>query len=192
MLQLFELHADPERVEAEIGGIQLDQRRAADERPDERFDLGDAGAVDRLLGYFFGHRQISAHSAAAAGCAPIQCSRSPSARALSACFLASVLAVPGRRMASASGGNKPKLTFIGWNERGPASIASTWPPVMWFSSAPCAVVGGGSAIGSPSRSAAAKRPVKSPIAADSTYPSQPLICPPNPTHSLALHPTVAP
>ena len=47
----------------------------------------------------------------------------------------------------ASGGNRPKLTFIGWNERGPASIVSTWPPVMWPSSAPCAVVGGGSSNG---------------------------------------------
>ena len=33
--------------------------------------------------------------------------------------------------------------FIGWNERGPASMVSTCPPVMWPSSAPCAVVGGG-------------------------------------------------
>ena len=56
---------------------------------------------------------------------------------------------PLRRRPSAStrgstiGGNRPKLTFIGWNERGPASIASIWPPVMWLSSAPSAVVGGG-------------------------------------------------
>src|SRR5881296_2022993 len=33
--------------------------------------------------------------------------------------------------------------FIGWNERGPASMLSIWPPVMWLSSAPCALVGGG-------------------------------------------------
>ena len=32
----------------------------------------------------------------------------------------------------AIGGNKPKLTFIGWNERGPASIDSIWPPVIWL------------------------------------------------------------
>ena len=45
---------------------------------------------------------------------------------------------PGRRLPASSargstiGGNRPKLTFIGWNERGPASIDSMWPPVMWF------------------------------------------------------------
>ena len=43
----------------------------------------------------------------------------------------------------ASGGNNPKLMFIGWNERGPASMVSMWPPVMWPSSAPSAVVCGG-------------------------------------------------
>src|SRR5712691_9329563 len=115
VLQLFELQGDRERVEAEIGGIELDQGRAADERPNERLDLGDACAADRLLGYLLGRRQRSAHSAAAAGRPPIQCSRSPRARALRACFLARVFAVPARRMASASGGNRPKLTFIGWN-----------------------------------------------------------------------------
>ena len=46
---------------------------------------------------------------------------------------------------SSIGGKRPKLTFIGWNERGPASIDSMWPPVMWLSSAPIAVVGGGEA-----------------------------------------------
>jgi len=66
MLQQLELQGDPERVEPEFGGIELDQGRAADERPDEQFGLGDPGALDRLLGYF-GRRQISAHSAAAAG-----------------------------------------------------------------------------------------------------------------------------
>ena len=35
--------------------------------------------------------------------------------------------------------------FIGWNERGPASMVSIWPPVMWPSSEPSAVVGGGGA-----------------------------------------------
>ena len=35
------------------------------------------------------------------------------------------------------------MTFIGWNERGPASIDSMWPPVMWLRSAPIAVVAGG-------------------------------------------------
>ena len=50
MLQLLELQGDAERVEPEFGGIELDQGRAADERPDDQFDLGDAGAVDRLFG----------------------------------------------------------------------------------------------------------------------------------------------
>ena len=40
---------------------------------------------------------------------------------------------------SASGGNRPKFTFIGWNDDGPASMVSIWPPVMCASSAPCAV-----------------------------------------------------
>src|SRR6185503_3646109 len=116
------------------------------------------------------------HSAAAGNASPaIQQSRSASARWVSARFLAMVFAGPRKRSPSgprvgmrASGGNSPKLTFIGWNEGGPASIVSMCPPVMWPSSAPCAVVGGGSAIGSPSRSAAAKRPASKPIAADST------------------------
>ena len=63
---------------------------------------------------------------------------------------------------SFNGGNKPKLTFIGWNDGGPASIVSIWPPVMWVSSAPCAVVGGGKETGSSRRSAAAKRPASKP------------------------------
>ena len=33
--------------------------------------------------------------------------------------------------------------FIGWNEPAPAA---RWPPVMWATSAPNAVVGGGSVI----------------------------------------------
>ena len=35
------------------------------------------------------------------------------------------------------------MTFIGWNERGPSSMVSMWPPVMWLTSAPSAVVAGG-------------------------------------------------
>ena len=66
-------------------------------------------------------------------------------------------AVLVERRGSASGGNRPKFTFIGWNEDGPASMVSIWPPVICASSAPCAVVGGGGAIVSPRRSAAAKR-----------------------------------
>ena len=35
--------------------------------------------------------------------------------------------------------------FIGWKERLPGSSSETmWPPVMWLSSAPKAVVSGGS------------------------------------------------
>jgi hypothetical protein len=69
---------------------------------------------------------------------------------------------------STSGGNSPKFTFIGWNDDRPASIVSIWPPVMCASSAPWAVVSGGGASVSPRRSAAAKRAVISPTAADST------------------------
>ena len=96
------------------------------------------------------------------------------ARADSARLRATPRSGPRRRLplsstrGSSIGGNRPKLTFIGWNERGPASIASIWPPVMWLSSAPIAVVGGGGASARPSRSAAAKRPAIRPIAALST------------------------
>src|SRR5262245_42504343 len=51
------------------------------------------------------------------------------------------------------------------------------PPVICASSAPCAVVAGGGATLSLRRSAAAKRPASRPTAADSTYPSQPVIWP---------------
>ena len=109
-------------------------------------------------------------------------SRSPSAqraksccaRAESARLRASPRSGPARRFpaalkrGSAIGGNRPKLTFIGWNERGPASIDSMWPPVMWLRSAPIAVVGGGGSSSAPSRSAAARRPAMRPTAALST------------------------
>ena len=92
----------------------------------------------------------------------IQRSRSASARALIACFLATVFSLPRSRDPSgflvggaASGGNRPKLMFIGWNERGPASMVSMWPPVMWPSSEPSAVVAGGGASDCPRASAAA-------------------------------------
>ncbi len=58
--------------------------------------------------------------------------------------------------------------FIGWKERGPASIVEMWPPVMWLSSAPIAVSGGGASSGRPRRSEAAKRPAIRPTAALST------------------------
>lgn len=62
--------------------------------------------------------------------------RSTSARAESARLRARPRSGPDRRFPPSSnrgaaiGGNKPKLTFIGWNERGPVSIDSMWPPVM--------------------------------------------------------------
>src|SRR5207253_889598 len=92
-------------------------------------------------------------AAAMRRCSAIQRSRSVRARALSACFLATVFSLPRSRTPSAflvggvvSGGNRPKLTFIGWNERGPASMVSRCPPVIWPSRAPSAVVGGGGGI----------------------------------------------
>ena len=53
-------------------------------------------------------------------------------------------------------------------ERGPVSTVSIWPPVMWPSSAPSAVVGGGSEASVPLASAAANIPANSPTLADST------------------------
>jgi hypothetical protein len=49
-----------------------------------------------------------------------------------------------------------------------ASMEPMCPPVMWFNKAPMAVVGGGAGKASPRISAAAYRPARSPIAADST------------------------
>ncbi len=60
---------------------------------------------------------------------------------------ASFAAVLVEAAGSISGGNRPKLIFIGWNDDGPGSMASMWPPVMWPSRAPCAVVTGGGVIG---------------------------------------------
>ena len=74
------------------------------------------------------------------------------ARSVRARFLASAFAAPRNRFPSSafgvrpSGGNRPKLTFIGWNERGPSSMVSIWPPVMWLMSAPSAVVAGSGRI----------------------------------------------
>src|ERR1700680_1236762 len=104
-----------------------------------------------------------AHAAAAiCRLSAIQRSRSDSARALIACFLATVFSLPRSRVPSgflvgglASGGNSPKLMFIGWNERAPGSMVSMWPPVMWPSSDPSAVVAGGGASDVARASAAA-------------------------------------
>src|SRR6516162_10055767 len=102
----------------------------------------------------FARQAHRCYSAAAARSAPvIQRSRSASARRVSARFFASAFSVPRKRCplsrltACASGGKRPKLTFIGWYERAPAGsvpeAVSTWPPVICASNAPCAVVGGG-------------------------------------------------
>src|SRR5215831_279015 len=60
-------------------------------------------------------------------------SRSRNARAASACLRSLPRKVPS------IGGNRPKLTFIGWK------VAASAPPVMWPSNAPMAVVGRGEA-----------------------------------------------
>ena len=97
---------------------------------------------------FRAHRRVADYSAAAAGISPAIHCRDRRARAGS---VRSCAPAPWRcrgpvcccgRMsaASRSGGNRPKLTFIGWNDDGPASMVSIWPPVICASSAPCAVV----------------------------------------------------
>ena len=117
------------------------------------------------------------YSAASQRDKPSHSDTSRFARSVNAFFLAIALSLPRHRpvwpagLAAApgsSGGNNPKLTFIGWKERFFSSSLTKWPPVIWPSSAPNAVVAGGRATGSPRRSAAAKRPARSPIAEDST------------------------
>src|SRR5213083_2255804 len=93
MLQLLELQHDRAGIEAELGAVDLDRRRAPDVGPDDGLDRGDARGVDRLVG-------CCRHAAAIAGRPAIHCSRSASARALSARFLASVLAGPWSRAPS--------------------------------------------------------------------------------------------
>ena len=138
----------------------------------------------------------SRYSAAAAwGTVPaIQDERSARARSVRAWRLSIAFSGPRRRLRgslpvslrgiAASGGNSPKLTFIGWNERGlvgaftnssavssPGSSGASsrmWPPVMWAISAPSAVVCGSGSSARPSASATAKRPAIRPIAALST------------------------
>ena len=120
--------------------------------------------------------QRLSYSAAAAGSSPaIQRSRSASARALSALLRARFLAEPRpnlrpsrRRRGCGERREQAEIHVHRLERAGPASIVSIWPPVMCASSAPCAVVGGGGTSVSPRRSAAAKRPASSPIAADST------------------------
>src|SRR5262245_47507910 len=157
-----------------------------------RLDLarrrGETAALDGREGVAFEHQAArpaalelarrQRHSAAAAWAPSSQCSRSASARRVSVRFFSNVFSVPRSRRplslltACASGGKRPKLTFIGWYERVPVGAAlgsvSIWPPVICASNAPCAVVGGGGMRYSASRSAAANRPAISPMAADST------------------------
>ena len=106
------------------------------------------------------------YSAACGSPSPaIQAARSSRARSVSARFLSAAFSGPRRRLPvslrgiRSSGGNSPKFTFIGWNERGvfasAASFAARWPPVMWPISAPSAVVGGRGASAPPSASATA-------------------------------------
>ncbi len=87
------------------------------------------------------------------GGVPSQASRSARARALYAGLRWT------RLMRPSSGGNRPKLMFIGWK------VSASAPPVMWFRSAPSAVVAGGGCHARSSRCAAAIRPVSRPQAA---------------------------
>src|SRR5260370_7564128 len=89
---------------------------------------------------------------------PVQKSRSRRARVVNARRFAIAFAAPRSRSPAArrggdfsSGGNRPKLTFMGWNERGPASIVSLWPPGMCATSAPRAVYGARPSRASPPR-----------------------------------------
>src|SRR3990170_5449387 len=114
-----------------------------------------------------------AYSAATVAGWASQRSRSASARAAIARFLSKAFVLRGpftrEDKGAATGGNSPKLIFIGWKLRTlPFPSALTWPPVVWLSKAPSAVVAGGGDALSPSRSEAAKRPAINPMAADST------------------------
>src|SRR5262249_12620662 len=102
----------------------------------------------------FARQAHRTYSAAAARSAPVtQRSRSASARRVSARFFASVFSVPRSRSplslltACASGGKRPKLTFIGWDVRGCAGCAtqaaSTLPPGVSAGNASWPAVGGG-------------------------------------------------
>src|SRR5688572_12016563 len=139
-------------------------------------DGGEDVALEHHLAHpAIGNFAFPLHSAAARWAPSAHCPRSANARRQSARFFATDFSTPRNRLPSASlvgsgasGGKRPKLIFIGWKERGPASMVSTCPPVICASSAPCAVVGGGGASSPPRRSAAAKRAASSPMAADST------------------------
>src|SRR5687768_11036941 len=76
-----------------------------------------------------GNFAFSLHSAAAKRAPLAHCPRSAKARRQSARFFAADLSAPRNRLPAAfldgdcaSGGNSPKLIFIGWKERGPASM----------------------------------------------------------------------
>src|SRR6202040_1148013 len=119
--------------------------------------------------------EVSHAAAAICRLSAIQRSRSDNARALIACFLATVFSLPRSRVPSgffvgglASGGNRPKLMFIGWKARAPGSRSSIWPPGGGASSGPKAGVGGGGNSPRPRASAAPERPAIKPMLADST------------------------
>ena len=64
----------------------------------------------------------------------------------------------------------PKLMFMGWN-------AVTDSLEIYSPSAPTAVSRGKSTGACPPRRRAVSTPTRKPLAADSTYPSTPVICP---------------
>src|ERR1700723_1109391 len=66
------------------------------------------------------------------------------------------------------GGNRPKFTFIGWNEGGPGAVVSILPPGVWVMGAPRAVVPGASRAAALLRWPAGSRPAIRPTAALST------------------------
>lgn len=114
---------------------------------------------------------FAAHSAGRGAVAvSTQFRKSSSARPAIAFLRSRPFSLPFTRRPSLSSlgvwisGKRPKFTFIGWNVFAP----ETCPPVMWAASAPWAVVFGGKSRVKPSRSDAANRPVRRPMAALST------------------------
>src|SRR5688572_8495054 len=130
---------------------------------------------DHRHGHGPGQRNVLVQVALELAGAHAQALMSSSAREVMARFFAICFSVDLQRPTSPSGfftdtgGNSPKLTFMGWKLRGPGSpSAARWPPVMCSMSAPIAVVGAGASSVSPRAFAAAMRPAISPMAALST------------------------
>ena len=111
-------------------------------------DLAAPTAVNRrLVAVVHGHHCGLAQAAARNRSPVIQRSISASARAASALLgdrLRGALESPsvGGARRNLERRKQSEVDVHGLNERGPASIVSTWPPVIWPSSAPCAVVAG--------------------------------------------------